>query len=246
VARVLELVRRHGTAVHVLHSSTAEEADLLTAAAHAGLPVTFEVTPHHLSFTAEETSRVGARARLSPALRQRPDQERLWQAVLSRQAATLGSDHAPHTRAEKLRAPDEAPPGLPGVQEMLTAVHTGLRRRVPHEPPDALLSCLVRLLAERPVDLFGLEERKGRLRPGLDADFVLFDADERWMLEPDAIHSKCRWSAYEGWTMTGRVLRTVRRGETVYRLTDDHGNAEFGPADGHWLDARRPSDVTPR
>ncbi|WP_042414643.1 dihydroorotase [Streptacidiphilus anmyonensis] len=250
VARVVELVRRHGTSVHVLHASTAEEADLLTAAAHAGLPVTFEVTPHHLSFTAEETSRVGARARLSPALRDAPDQQRLWQAVLGGHAATLGSDHAPHTRAEKLRSPAEAPPGLPGVQEMLPAVHTGLRRRAPQDSPDAQLSCLVRMLAERPAELFGLDERKGRLRPGLDADFVLFDADERWMLEPGAIRSKCGWSAYEGWTMTGRVRHTVRRGATVYRLPDGDGpgrdEAEFGAADGQWLGARRPSDVEPR
>ncbi|MEY9846438.1 dihydroorotase family protein [Streptacidiphilus sp. MAP5-3] len=244
VARVLELVRRHGTTVHILHASTAEEADLLTAAAHAGLPVTFEVTPHHLSFTAAETCRVGARARLSPALRQQPDQERLWRAIRSGQAASLGSDHAPHTREEKLRSPAQAPPGLPGVQEMLTAVHTGLRRRAPFEPPDAHLSLLVRLLAERPAELFGLDERKGRLRPGLDADFVLFDADERWMLGPGTIHSKCGWSAYEGWTMTGRVLHTVRRGETVYLREGD--DAEFGAPDGRWLDARRPADVEPR
>jgi dihydroorotase len=246
VARVLELVRRHGTTVHILHASTAEETDLLTAAAHAGLPVTFEVTPHHLSFTAAETARVGARARLSPALRQPPDQERLWRAVRTGQAATLGSDHAPHTREEKLRTPALAPPGLPGVQEMLTAVHTGLRRRNPFEPPDAHLSLLVRLLAERPAELFGLDERKGRLRPGLDADFVLFDADERWMLGPDAIHSKCGWSAYEGWTMTGRVLHTVRRGETVYRRERTGDEPEFGTPTGRWLDARRPTDVEPR
>ena len=246
VARVLELVRRHGTSVHVLHASTAEEADLLTAGAHAGLPVTFEVTPHHLSFTAEDASRVGARARLSPAIRDRPDQDRLWRAVMAHEVATLGSDHAPHTRAEKLRAPADAPPGLPGVQEMLPAVHTGLRRRAPQDSPDAQLSLLVRLLAERPAELFGLDERKGRLRPGLDADFVLFDADERWMLEPGAIRSKCGWSAYEGWTMTGRVRETFRRGEPVYRVGEDGTDAEFGAPDGRWLDARRPADVEPR
>ncbi len=244
VARVLELVQRHGTAVHVLHVSTAEEADLLTAAAHVGLPVTFEVTPHHLSFTSGDSEHLGARVRLSPAIRESRDQERLWQAVLDGQAATLGSDHAPHSRAEKLRPPADAPPGLPGVQEMATAVHTGLRRRPPGEDAgagalanaDAQVSRLVRLLATRPAELFGLDGRKGRLRPGLDADFVLFDADERWMFGPDDVQSKCGWSAYEGWTMTGRVLLTARRGETVYALDPD-GRATFGAPDGHWLDA---------
>ncbi|QMU71480.1 dihydroorotase family protein [Streptacidiphilus sp. P02-A3a] len=236
VARVLELVQRHGTAVHVLHVSTAEEADLLTAAGHAGLPVTFEVTPHHLSFTTRDAEHLGARVRLSPAIREGRDQERLWQAVLDGQAATLGSDHAPHTRTEKLRPPADAPPGLPGVQEMATAVHTGLRRRAPGTDTDTQLQSLVRLLATRPAELFGLDRQKGQLRPGLDADFVLFDADQRWMFGPGDVQSKCGWSAYEGWTMTGRVLLTARRGETVYALDPDGGES-FGAADGRWLHA---------
>jgi len=244
VARVLELVERHGTAVHVLHVSTAEEADLLTAAAHVGMPVTFELTPHHLSFTAADTQRLGARVRLSPAIREPADRSRLWQAVLDGHAATLGSDHAPHSRAEKLRPPADAPPGLPGVQEMATAVHTGLRRRAPEEHADAHLRHLARLLAARPAELFGLDGRKGRLRPGLDADFVLFDADHRWMFGPEDVRSKCGWSAYEGWTMTGRVLLTARRGETVYDLHGDGGGPAFGAPDGEWLDAHGP--VAPR
>jgi len=239
VARVVELVQRHGTAVHVLHVSTAEEADLLTAAAYVGLPITFELTPHHLSFTARDAEHLGARVRLSPAIRESRDQERLWQALLDGQAATLGSDHAPHSRAEKLRPPAEAPPGLPGVQEMATAVHTGLRRRANVDAvtdADALVSRLVRLLATRPAELFGLDGQKGQLHPGLDADFVLFDADARWMFEPGDVQSKCGWSAYEGWTMTGRVLLTARRGETVYALDPD-GGATFGASDGRWLNA---------
>ncbi|MEZ0089190.1 dihydroorotase family protein [Streptacidiphilus sp. EB129] len=239
VARVLERVATHGTAVHVLHVSTEQEADLLTAAAHAGLPVTFEVTPHHLSFTAADTARMGARVRLSPAIRDVPDQHRLWEAVRKGQAATLGSDHAPHVLAEKLRPPADAPPGLPGVQEMLPAVFTGLRRHTPLESADAQLSCIARLLASGPAELFGLDGRKGRLRAGLDADLTLFDADERWMLGPGDVQSKCGWSAYEGWTLTGRVRLTVRRGETVYELGPD-GAARFGRPDGQWLDARAP------
>jgi dihydroorotase len=232
VARVIELVRRHGTAAHVLHVSSAEEVDLLSAAAHAGLPVTFEVTPHHLSFTDADTSRLGARTRLSPSIRQEADQRRLWDAVHSGAVTTIGSDHAPHTRAEKSRPVADAPPGLPGVQELLPSIFTGLRRRFPEDPVDLHASRIAEFIAAAPADLFGLAERKGRLKPGLDADFILLDPDAIWMVRAEDVLSKCGWSAYEGWTMTGRVELTVRRGDIIW----DRANRAFGDPTGCWLD----------
>jgi dihydroorotase len=240
VAKVIELVRRHGTAAHVLHVSSAEEVDLLSAAAHAGLPVTFEVTPHHLSFTAADTGRLGARIRLSPSIRHETDQRRLWAAVRGGGVTTIGSDHAPHTRTEKSRPVSEAPPGLPGVQELLPAVFTGLRRHFPEDPMDRHLSRLADLVAAAPAELFGIAGSKGRLEAGLDADFILLDPTATWMMRAEDVAAKCGWSAYEGWTMTGRVELTVRRGEVIW----DHENSTFGTPNGRWLDAsltRRPS-----
>ncbi|GGK74030.1 dihydroorotase [Mangrovihabitans endophyticus] len=230
VAKVIELVRRHGTAAHVLHLSSAEEADLVCAAQAAGLPVTFELTGHHLSFTDADTCRVGARTRLAPAIRGVRDQDRLWRAVFGEQAATLGSDHAPHTVAEKTRSVADSPPGLPGVQELATAVWTGMRRRAPEEDADAAIGRLVRLMASGPADLFGLPG-KGRITPGADADLVLFAPDDTWMFSAAQVRSKCGWSAYEGWTMTGRVRRTFRRGEQVF----DAATGAYGAPDGAWL-----------
>ncbi|MFE7133116.1 dihydroorotase family protein [Streptomyces sp. NPDC057638] len=230
VARVIDLVRRHGTRAHILHLSSAEEADLVCAAQAAGLPLTFEVTGHHLSFTDTDTQRLGARTRLSPSIRAQRDQDRLWHALAQGQLTTLGSDHAPHTTAEKTRLPAAAPPGLPGVQELATAVWTGMRRRWPDEDPDTAITRLVRHLATRPADLFRLPG-KGRLAPGADADLVLFDPHTPWMLTAADIASKCGWSAYEGWTFTGRVLRTLRAGHTVY----DAATQTYGPYTGRFL-----------
>ncbi|MGH3852761.1 MAG: dihydroorotase [Pseudonocardiaceae bacterium] len=236
VAKVIELARRHGTAAHVLHVSSAEEVDLLSAAAHAGLPVTFEVTPHHLSFTAADTGRLGARIRLSPSIRHEADQRRLWAAVRDGEVTTIGSDHAPHTRAEKSRPVPEAPPGLPGVQELLPAVFTGLRRHFPEDPMDRQLSLLADLVAAAPAELFGIAGSKGQLVPGLDADFILFDPTATWMVRAEDVAAKCGWSAYEGWTMTGRVELTVRRGEVIW----DHKTSTFGTPSGQWLNASPP------
>lgn len=228
-ARLIELCRQHGTRAHILHVSSAEEADLLAAAQAADIPISFEVTAHHLSFLASDTARLGARIRLSPAIRGLRDQERLWQAVSSGEAATLGSDHAPHSLADKLLPVPDAPPGLPGVQELAHAVWTGLAREG-SATPDQRALLLTRLMGQAPADLFGLAARKGRLHPGLDGDLVVFDPDERWVLREADIQSKVGWSAYEGWTFTGRVLTTIRRGQVVF----DRGR--FGAPDGQWLD----------
>jgi dihydroorotase len=230
VARIIELVRRHGTAAHILHLSSAEEADLVTAARAAGLPITFELTGHHLSFTDADTMRMGARTRLSPAIRSQADQDRLWTALWTGQATCLGSNHSPHTAAEKSRPIRQAPPGLPGVQELAPAVWTGMRRRWPEEPTDVAITRLVDRLSSTPAVLFDLPN-KGRLHPGADADIVIFGPDEPWMMSAGEVHSKCGWSAYEGWTMAGRVIATIRGGEIMW---DTH-TGTFGDPTGRWL-----------
>lgn len=227
VAKVIELVRRHGTRAHILHLSSREEADLVCAAQAAGLPVTFELTGHHLSFTEQDTAQRGARYRLAPAIRSRADQDRLWAAVRAGQPATIGSDHSPHTIAEKNSI---AMPGMPGVQELAVAVWTGMRRRWPREDPDVAIGRLVRYLSSGPAELFGLSG-KGFLGPGADADLTFFSPGHRWLFTAADIQAKCGWSPYEGWTMTGRVTRTIRAGRVVW----DAATGEFGEPDGIWL-----------
>lgn len=235
VAEVIELVRRHGTQAHILHVSSAEEADLLAAAHADGLPLTFEVTAHHLSFTDHDTLRTGARTRLSPAIRSAADQDRLWAALRCGEVATLGSDHAPHTMAEKLLPVADAPPGIPGVQELAVAVWTGMRRRWLDESSDVAIMRLADHLAARPAALFRLPG-KGRLEPGADADMMIFDPDDPWMFSAYDVQAKCGWSAYEGWTMAGKVLTTIRAGEVVW----DAGERSFGRPTGRWLPAGTP------
>jgi dihydroorotase len=230
VAKVIELVRRHGTRAHILHLSSREEADLACAARAAGLPVTFEVTGHHLSFIQEDFQRLGARIRLSPAIRTQADQARLWEAVRTGQPATIGSDHAPHTIAEKTRGVSQSPPGMPGVQELAVSVWTGMRRRWPDEEPDLAIGRVARYLASGPAELFGLHG-KGRLEPGADADLAVFAAGDTWMFSASDVLAKCRWSPYEGWTMTGRVVLTIRAGRVVW----DAASRTFGEPDGRWL-----------
>ncbi|MEV5880371.1 dihydroorotase family protein [Streptomyces sp. NPDC052101] len=233
-ASVIRHVEQSGANAHVVHVSTREEADLYSAAAADGLPITFEVTAHHLSFTDADLARYGSRIRLSPAIRQIGDQERLWEAVFAGEAATLGSDHAPHSMADKTRPAADAPPGLPGVQELATAVFTGMRRHRPSQPVDEQVLLLATLMGANPADLFGIADVKGRLAEGLDADLVIFDADATWSFKPSDIQAKCGWTAYAGWMFTGRVMQTIGRGEVLY----DAATGSFASPAGRWLDAR--------
>jgi dihydroorotase len=228
VVQVIDLVRRYGTAAHILHVSSAEEVDLLTAAAAEGLPITFEVTAHHLSFTDLDTCRRGPRTRLAPAIRSLADQARLWDAVLGGHAATIGSDHAPHTREEKNRPVADAPPGLPGVQESAVAVWTGARAHGQTDDQAAVL--LATLMGENPAALFRLPG-KGVLAVGADADLALFDPVARWQLSAADVQSKCAWSAYEGWLFTGGFRTVVTGG----RIAWDRDTGFHGDPLGRWL-----------
>ncbi|MEC0232181.1 dihydroorotase [Paenibacillus alba] len=229
VSRVLRLVRKYGTSIHVLHVSSEEEVDLLETAARAGYPVSFETTAHQLWFDLESAASLGTKTKLSPAIRGKRDRARLWEAVRSGALTSVGSDHAPHALKEKAVDFSEAPPGLPGVQELLPVLLTGLGRHLPELSRDERLSKVVSLLADGPANRFRLNHLKGSLRPGLDADIVIVDDEQVWEVGAKDLYSFCGWSPYEGLPLTGVPLVTIRRGQIVF----DRG--QFGKFDGRTL-----------
>ncbi|REE96266.1 flavin reductase [Thermomonospora umbrina] len=215
-ALVIGLVRRYGTRTHLLRLSGPRETDLVAVAQAAGLPVTCELTGHRLSL-----DEAGTRGRDGT------DRDRLWAALRAGEVACLSSDHAtmPPSRAAR-----ETPPGIPGVQELATTVWTEMRRRWPDEDTDTAVLRLVDHLAVRPADLFRLPG-KGRLEAGADADLVVFDPEAPWTFSAGDVHAGSGWSAYEGRTMAGRVLTTIRGGDVVW----DGATRTFGSATGRWL-----------
>ncbi|HEV2650233.1 MAG TPA: dihydroorotase, partial [Rhizomicrobium sp.] len=206
--RVIRLARAAGRRLHVLHVTTADEIPLLAGAREL---VTAETTPQHLTLTAPECyERLGTYAQMNPPIREAHHRDALWAAVTDGVIDVIGSDHAPHTRAEKDQTYPDTPSGMPGVQTLVTIlldhVHAG------------------RLSLERFIDLtsagaariFGIAG-KGRITQGFDADFTVVDLKARKTIENSWIASHCGWTPFDGLTTTGWAMATIIRGKIVMR-----------------------------
>lgn len=199
VAVAIGLAATHGRPVHIAHVSRSEEIRLIAAAKEAGLPVTCEVTPHHLFLTTDDLASLGPFGEVRPRLAGRADVEDLWAHLDV--VDCVATDHAPHTREEKLG--DSPPPGMPGLETALSLMLTAVYE-------DRLtLDRLVDLMATTPARLFGLKT------PSESA--VEVEIGPRWHLPESGYYTKVDWSPFAGREVRGRVLRTRLRGETAYQ-----------------------------
>jgi dihydroorotase len=206
--RLLALAREHAHPVHVLHVTTAEEALLL--ARHKDV-ASMEVTPQHLTLAAPECyERLGTLAQMNPPIRDARHREALWRAVSEGVVDVIGSDHAPHTRAEKLQPYPASPSGMPGVQTLLPLMLDHMHRGRLN------LARLVELTSATAARLFGIKG-KGRISAGFDADLVLVDLKRRQRIETAWLASKCGWSPFAGEFVTGWPVMTVLRGNIAAR-----------------------------
>ena len=206
--RILALARATGRPAHVLHVSTAEELDYLKGFRDIA---TVEVLVNHLTQVAPDAyDRLGGFAVMNPPIRGPRHREAAWAAVRDGTVDTLGSDHAPHPRAAKLKPWPECPAGLTGVQTLVPVMldHVSAGRLT--------LARLVDLLCAGPARVYGVVG-KGRLAAGYDADFTLVDMKCRRRIEESWIVSPCGWTPFAGMTVTGWPVATIIRGRTVMR-----------------------------
>ena len=151
VAVGIGLAAAYGRPVHFCHISRRDEIELIAAAKLAGLPVTCEVTPHHLFLTEADARRLGPLGDMRPRLATRDDQDALWQHIASGVVDCIATDHAPHTLAEK--ASDSPPPGVAGLETSLPLMLTAVRQG------RLTLARLVELMATNPRRVFGLPDQ---------------------------------------------------------------------------------------
>jgi dihydroorotase len=203
--RLLRLARHNGKRIHVLHISTADELPLL--AANRDL-ATVEVTPHHLTLSADDYANLGTKLQMNPPVRDKRHREALWQAIASGLVDVLGSDHAPHTLDEKAKPYPHSPSGMTGVQTLMPIMlnHVNEGRLT--------LERLVDLTSHGPQRIFGLAG-KGRIAEGYDADFTIVDLNRAEIISSTWIESRSQWTPYEGVKVKGWPVGTIIRGRKV-------------------------------
>jgi dihydroorotase len=203
--RLLRIAREKRALIHVLHVSCGEEMDLL--AAHKDI-ASVEVTPHHLTFDAQDYARLGTKLQMNPPVRDARHRERLWFGVAQGIADILGSDHAPHTLEEKSRPYPQSQSGMTGVQTLVPVM-------LDHVNKGRLsLTRFVDMTSAGPARLFGIVG-KGRIAAGYDADFTIVDMKRREKIENRWIASRCGWSPYDDKEVLGWPVGTIIRGRRV-------------------------------
>jgi dihydroorotase len=200
--RLLRIAKKYNKRIHVLHISTADELPLL--AAHRDV-ATVEVTPHHLTLSADDYDRLGTKLQMNPPVREKSHREALWRAINSGLVDVLGSDHAPHTLEEKAKPYPQSPSGMTGVQTLMPIMldHVSKGRLT--------LQRLVDLTSHGPQRIFNIKN-KGRIAEGYDADFTIVDLKRRETITDKWIQSRCAWTPYDGIKVQGWVTGTFVRG----------------------------------
>lgn len=210
---VSRLVRETGCRVHIVHLATSEVLPLLRAARAEGLPITAETCPHYLTFCAEEIEDGATAFKCAPPIRGRAERDALWRALAAREIDLVATDHSPSPPDLKAIGTGDfraAWGGIASLQVTLPAVWTGARER------GFSISDLATWMCAAPARLAGIEDRKGSIAPGQDADLVIWDPEERRTIDPAALHHRHKLTPYAGRELYGVIRSTLLGGKTVY------------------------------
>jgi len=206
VARDLRLSQLTGARLHVAHISTAGAVQLIKQAKRSGVPVTAEVTPHHLTMEDSLIESFDSNLKVNPPLRTKKDIGALRTALKDGTIDCIATDHAPHNEIDKEVEYDQAPPGMIGLETAFALLNTRLVRTGELE-----LIELIRLMTSGPADVLGLPG--GRMRKGEQADLVLIDTERNWTVEKARIRSKSKNTPLLGTELTGLVQGVFLEGK---------------------------------
>ena len=207
VFRDIELVRITGASMHFLHLSTMRSVDLVRAAKRDGLPITAEVTPHHLSLTQELLASYNPVFKVNPPLRSIEDIRALKAGLLDGTIDAIATDHAPHPRRDKEMSLDLAPPGMLGLETALGVVLA---------EGGCEIRDVVALMSWNPAKIARIDAEHGRdIVAGVKANLCVFDPQLTWSVDPERLASKSINTPYVGRTLRGRVRHTIFKGTTT-------------------------------
>jgi allantoinase len=227
VALLLRLGSECGARIHIVHVSSADALALLRGAKEADGAVTAETCPHYLTFVAEEIADGATEFKCAPPIRERENREKLWRGLGDGTLDFIATDHSPCPPAMKLQQEGDflrAWGGIASLQLSLPAVWTEARGR------GYAVTHLAKWLCAGPARLAGLAGKKGAIGVGCDADFVIWDAEAKFRVEPAQLHHRHKMTPYAGRELAGRVEATFLRGRKIF----ERGEFSAGPV-GHVL-----------
>lgn len=205
--RIVSIAEKTQRPVHVLHVSTAEEMAFLKKKKSNHQLVSVECTPQFLTLHAPECyEQWGTLAQMNPPIRNKMHQDALWRAIEDGTVDVLGSDHAPHTRAEKTLPYPKSPSGLTGVQTLLPLMLNHVHNR------KLSLNRLIEMICANPAKIYGAH-KKGQIAIGKDADLTILDLKAQRTITNNWIQSKVGWTAFDGMKVTGWPIKTIIRGQ---------------------------------
>lgn len=208
-ARDVMLALHTGARVCIQHISSAASVELVRLGKKLGADIHAEATPHHFTLTEEAVLRYGTNARMNPPLRTEKDRQAIIAGLMDGTIDMIVTDHAPHTREEKAQPMAKAPSGIIGLE---TSLALGIKSLV--EPGYLSLRELIRLMSTNPAHFYGMGPLS--IAPGKRADLVIFGEKEEWVVNHFA--SKADNSPFIGWTLPGKIHKTICRGRVIYSI----------------------------
>ncbi len=214
IHKLLFLAKETGARIEICHVSSAPAMALLKKARREGVRVVVETCPHYLFVTQEEAIAKGPMGKCNPAIRPAQYLQAMWEYLNDGTIDIIGSDHAPFTMDEKQRGYSDifkAPAGFPGIETRTPLMLDALAHN------KLTVEKFAALMSENPARIFGIDHRKGFLRPSYDADLIVVDMNQTHTVDKQVMYTKGRDVAelYHGRKLKGRIERVVVRGKTV-------------------------------
>ena len=205
----IDIAKKHGTRLHILHISTEKELSLFSKGEVTSKKITAEACVHHLWFSEKDYKEKGAFIKWNPAVKKESDRIAIMNAVNNNLIDVIATDHAPHTLDEKLNSYSNAPSGGPLVQHALLAMLEKVKSK------EISIETLVKKMAHAPADLFAVQNR-GYIREGYFADLVVVSPNENQIISKENCLYKCAWSPFEGQVFSNVIEKTFVNGEIAY------------------------------
>lgn len=221
----LGLAKQTRCRLHIVHLASGHGVEKVRFAKMVGLDLSAETCPHYLNFTYDDFRGLGSLLKTAPVVKTKRDQDALWRGLIDGSIDFIATDHAASLKKDKNTGSAWADyGGVPGSETLLPFIFSeGYKRE------KLSLERLIDITSKNSARRFGLYPKKGAMQKGSDADLAIIDPDLKWKVDEKKMHSKAGWSIFDGMEMTGKVVKTIVRGEVVF---DDKkgivGNKGYG------------------